>query len=176
MCVNTYFDTILNLTVLQQLYLIGNHSDGFGVGINFNGIESLIHRYSRYASLNYIFWTDTSFYIHCQSFTQSLFIRYKRDTFHFTVLCIQLLKYGIDNTLLVHHPTKNDILVCRTLQKIIEYITNIIYHHCFCFISYLERTCIPAPISVKTYAIWQILFELLAHSCFSNSHSATNHI
>ena len=58
-----------------------------------------------------------------------------------------------DNTLLMHHPTKNDILVCRTLQKIIEYITNIICHHCFCFVGYLERICIPAPISVKKYAI-----------------------
>ena len=153
MCVNTYFDTILNLTVLQQLYLISNHSHGFVVGINFNGIECLIHQYSWYALLNYIFWTDTSFYIHFQSFTQSLFIRYKRDAFHFIVLYIQLLKHGIDNTLLVHHPTKNDILVCRTLQKIIEYITYIIYHHCFCFIGYLERTCIPTPISIKKYAI-----------------------
>ena len=52
--------------------------------------------------------------------TQSLFIRYKRDAFYLTVLCIQLLKYGIDNSLLVHHPTKNNILVCRTVQKIIE--------------------------------------------------------
>ena len=95
-------------------------SHGFCIGINFKGIECLIHRYSCYASLNYIFRTNTSFYIHCQSFTQSLFIRCKRDAFYLTVLCIQLLKYGIDNTLLVHHPTKNGILVCRTLQKIIE--------------------------------------------------------
>ena len=92
-----FIPTNKNLTVLQQLYLIGNHSHGFGVGINFNGIECLIHRYSCYASLNYIFRTDTSFYIHCQSFTQSLFIRYKRDAFHLTVLRTQLLKYGIDN-------------------------------------------------------------------------------
>jgi len=114
------YQTNWNLTVLQQLYLIGNHSHVFCVGINFCGIECLIHRYSCYASLNYIFRTNTSFYIHCQSFTQSFFIRYKRDAFHLTVLCIQLLKYGIDNTLLVHHPTKNDILVCRTFQKTIE--------------------------------------------------------
>ena len=58
------YPTNWNLTVLQQLYLIGNHSHGFGVGINFNGIECLIHRYSCYASLNYIFRANTSFYIH----------------------------------------------------------------------------------------------------------------
>ena len=112
-----------NLVVLQLLDLIGNHSHGFCIGINFGGIECLIHRYSCYASLNYIFRTNTSFYIHRQSFIQSLFIRYKRDAFHLTVLCIQFLKYGIDNTLLVHHPTKNNILVCRTFQKIIEQVT-----------------------------------------------------
>ena len=54
-----------NLSVLQLLNLIGNHSHVFGVGINFNGIACLIHRYSCYASLNCIFRTDTSFYIHC---------------------------------------------------------------------------------------------------------------
>ena len=47
-------------------------------------------------------------------------IRYKRDAFHLTVLCIQLLKYGIDNTLLMHHPTNNNTLVCRAFQKIVE--------------------------------------------------------
>ena len=54
----------LDLIVLQLLYLIGNHSHSFGVSINFNGIECLVHRYSCYASLNYIFRTNTSFYIH----------------------------------------------------------------------------------------------------------------
>ncbi len=34
------------------------------VCINYNGIECLIHRYSCYASLNYIFRANTSFYIH----------------------------------------------------------------------------------------------------------------
>ena len=28
--------------------------------------------------------------------------------------------YLLNNSLLVHHPTKNNILVCRTFQKIIE--------------------------------------------------------
>ena len=44
-----------NLVVLQLLNLIGNHSHGFCIGINFNGTQCLIHRYSCYASLNYIF-------------------------------------------------------------------------------------------------------------------------
>ena len=53
-----------NLSVLQLLNLIGNHSHILCVCINYNGIQCLIHRYSCYASLNYIFRANTSFYIH----------------------------------------------------------------------------------------------------------------
>jgi len=57
----------------------------------------LIHRYSCYASLNYIFRTNTFFYIRGQSFTQSIFIGYQRDAFHLTVLCkLPYVLYGED--------------------------------------------------------------------------------
>ena len=47
----------------QLLDFVGNHSHGLFVGVNFNRVEYVIHRYSCYTSFDYILNTNTTFHI-----------------------------------------------------------------------------------------------------------------
>ena len=70
----------------------------------------------------------------------------------------QILKDGIDDGLLVHHPAKNHIFIDRTVQEIIQQMTNIIRYHRLGFFGYLKRMGIPAPVPIQKYTVWQNLF------------------
>ena len=63
--VTLVYSTNWNLTTSKQLDFVGNHSHGLFVGVNFNRVECVIHRYSCYASFDYILNSNTALHILC---------------------------------------------------------------------------------------------------------------
>ena len=63
-CVFDY-TTNWNLTTSKQLDFVGNHSHGLFVGVNFNRVECVIHRYSCYTSFDDILNSNTALHILC---------------------------------------------------------------------------------------------------------------
>ena len=61
-------------------------------------------------------------------------------------------------------------------DKVIQQVADIVHHHCLCFLCYLKRIRIPAPIPVKEYALGQQLLQIPACRCFSHTHRPADQV
>lgn len=144
---------------LQSFYFICYCLNGFVFGINFDCIKLKVHRNSCNAFFNYICSTALCRNIGIKTFSQCVFAGYKRNIFYYALFRIQIIYNRINDGLFVHYPTENNIFISRAMNKIVKKVTNIVSYHCFGFIRYLKRVRIPAPVTVKKYASWQIFLS-----------------
>jgi len=74
--------------------------------------------------------------------------------------------------LLMKHPTENNVLKLRAIEKAVEQMSDIALHHLFRFACDHKWTHIPTPVAVKKYVPREYFLQFAARGCFANAHRA----
>ena len=61
------------------------------------------------------------------------------NAFHLAVPCVQAGEQPVNDCLLMHHPAENDMLISRTMDKIVQEVANIVHHHLFRLLGFTTK-------------------------------------
>ena len=76
----------------------------------------------------------------------------------------------------MHHPAKDDVLICGAVNKLVREKSYVFNHRVFCLFRYLKRTGVPAPIAIKKNTVFKQFVRSATYSRFADAHGAAYQI
>ena len=76
----------------------------------------------------------------------------------------------------MHHPAKDDVLICGAVNKLVQEKSYVFNHHGFCLFCHLKGAGVPAPIAIKKNTVFKQFVRSATYSRFADAHGAAYQI